>query len=135
MIKDLSEKAILKKMIRTYQKRGWSRIAKLYGCGLTGQLRDAALARVYATIKGKCIPENGVIKVLKARPITPHTKVPGKRVMNKCATAGLFVLHENDEKRTMRLWNTSDFVRRMVDEPAAVMRARGGEPLRRRHQL
>ena len=105
-----SERRILRQMARTHAKRGWERLGKLYGIDQHGHENRAELPRVYATIKDKCIPTDGVITKIKARPITPHTKVPLKRVYRTVATAFLFVLQRTKQQRTCRLWTTAEQV-------------------------
>ena len=86
---------------------------------------SASLPRVYATVKSKCIPDSGVILKLKARPITPHTKVALKKVYNKVASAYLFVLQQIRNRRVCRLWNTSEYVPRATKELASLEAQRG----------
>jgi hypothetical protein len=134
LVVDKTGKCIQNDMARVYQRRGWNRIAPLHGCDTQGRVVRAALPRVYATIKSKCIPESGIITELKARPITPHTKVVLKRVYNKVATAFLFVLRNITKQRTMRLWDTHEYVPRAVNEMRELMKQRGG-PLKQLHVL
>ena len=75
-----------------------------------------------------------MIKVLKSRPITPHTKVVLKRVYNKVATAFLFVLRHVTNQRTMRLWDTQSYVPRAVTEIQKLM-GETGVPLREMHVM
>jgi nitrate reductase cytochrome c-type subunit len=57
VVTEKTEKCILRDMVRTYQRRGWDKIAPLHGCDTDGRVQRAALPRVYATIKSKCIPK------------------------------------------------------------------------------
>ena len=125
LVTDTNEKAIQNAMVREYKQQEWHRFAKLYGCDQKGRVERAQLPRVYATIKSKCIPPDGVITELKARPITPHTRVTLKRVYNKVASAYLFVLQQIRTQRTCRLWNTQEFVPRATRELQQLIKEKG----------
>ena len=125
---------VLLEMAREHKRHDWDRIGRLYGCDKAGNLTTAKLPRCYATIKNKCIPDDGKIETLKARPISPHTKVPWKRVMNKVATAYLFVLQQVRHQRKMRLWTTQEFVPRAWAEKAEA-EANYGKPLKELHEM
>jgi hypothetical protein len=131
---DKTERAVLLEMSREHKRHDWDRIGGLYGCDKAGNITTAKLPRCYATIKDKCIPEDGIIKKLKARPISPHTRVPWKRVMNKVATAYLFVLQQVRDQRQMRLWTTQELVPRAWTEKDKVEESYG-KPLRELHEM
>ena len=124
---DLTEKEVNKKQTQAYQNFDWNRIAPLFGCDNKGNASDKVeVPRVYATIKSKCLPKRGgVVKVLKARPISPHTKVALKKVYNKVATAYMFVLTQLRNQRTCRLWTTQEYVRRATHEKQHLQQKRG----------
>ena len=131
-----SEKEVNKKQVEAYNNFDWARIAPLFGCDKRGNVSERAqLPRVYATIKSKCLPDNGgVVEVLKARPITPHTKVVLKKVYNKVATAYMFVLTQLRNQRTSRLWTTQEYLGRVTTEVEAVQRRRA-RPIKEKHVM
>lgn len=133
---ECSEAEVHRAQVKAYQNNGWERIAPLFGCDRHGTVSErAAVPRVYATIKGKCIPAaGGAISEIKARPITPHTKVVLKKVYNKVASAYLYVLTQLRNQRTCRLWNTQEYVGRASREMAG-LRRQTGRPLKQRHVL
>ena len=131
-----SEAEINKKQVQAYKDFDWKRIAPLYGCDKNGNVSERAqLPRVYATIKSKCLPEQGgVITTLKARPITPHTKVVLKKVYNKVATAYMFLLTKLRNQRTSRLWTTQEYVQRVTTEVEELQNTRT-RPIKEKHVM
>ena len=120
-----TEAEITQDQIRAFEAHNWGRFGKLYGVTKQGKVTTAKLPRVYATIKGKCLPEGGgIVTKLKARPITPHTKVVLKRVYNKVATAYLFVLTQIRQGRVSRLWTTQEYVHRATTEIQRLQKTR-----------
>ena len=131
-----TEKQVNKKQTQAYRDHDWQRIAPLYGCDNKGNPSERVqIPRVYATIKGKCLPEEGgIVQVLKARPISPHTKVALKKVYNKVATAYLFLLTQLRNQRTSRLWTTQEYAKRVTGELETLEKHRR-RALKEKHEM
>ena len=107
----LSDRDVMLQDIRQYTERGWARLAKLYGCDDTNPVR-ACIPYVYATIKLKAFLQ----QKLKARPISPHTKIPLRWLYNIVATAHQYMLMCINTQRCARMFETSEYPRRLVGE-------------------
>ena len=131
-----TEKEVNKKQISAFKNFDWHRIAPLYGCDNKGNISERVqLPRVYATIKSKCLPEKGgAFTVLKARPISPHTRIALKKVYNKVATAYMFVLTQLRNQRTSRLWTTQEYMRRATHEIEQLEKQRG-KAIKEKHEM
>ena len=107
-----SDQDIMSQDVKAYVAKGWSRLANLYGCDTDGYFTRAALPWVYVLIKLKSF----TLRVLKGRPISPHTRIPLKRVYNLIATAHAWALMQITTGRTGRLFTTAAYPRRLDEE-------------------
>ena len=131
------EREILMQDIEIYKTKDWQRIAKLYGVDPFGRPVNAALPRGYANPKLKAIlaakPGRKATNIMKARPISPHTKIPLKNVTNRNATGHHFLLTKINTQRLTRMWATTEYPVRLRDEQLELQRrhtTRGGGQLK-----
>ena len=76
-----SENEVLQEMAKLYKHKKWWKIAALFGIDKNCKVTGATVPRGHAYLKGKVFkPEDPKLRVVKGRPITPHTKHPWKRV-------------------------------------------------------
>ena len=85
--------------LQKYNEMGWKRIVPTFGVDVRGRPTRCTLPQVYALIKLKAIlaAHTGLraTNTVKARPISPHTKILLKYVFNRMATAYHFALTKN----------------------------------------
>ena len=110
--------------LQKYNEMGWKRIAPTFGVDVRGRPTRCTLPQVYALIKLKAILAalTGLraTNTVKARPISPHTKILLKYVFNRMATAYHFALTKINTQRITRMWTTAEYPVRLRDERAVL---------------
>ena len=121
-----SEWDVMMHDIREYERRGWSRLARLFGCDAEGYPTDRAeVPWAFVLIKLKSF----VQRVLKGRPIGPHMRIPLRWLYNLIATAHAWMLMHIRTMRAGRMYTTAEYPQRLRAEHAA-LEARMGPGLR-----
>ena len=130
-----SDEQITQSLIDECVRRGWHKMASLYGVTRQGgKLRPrpdgCEIPCGYGTIKGKSW--RAVPPVVKGRPISPHTRHVMKRLSNLIARAYHTVLvHINTEPHIVRMFTTEEYKVRLAQGFARVtrtLRALTGDP-------
>ena len=111
-----TEEEIMRCDIRHYEAKGWSRLARLYGCDAAGNPGSARIPHVYILIKLKSWTQ----RVIKGRPISPHTKIPLRWLYNIIATAHAWMLGQITTQRVGRMFTTREYPTRLREESHAV---------------